>query len=160
STHGDAARSPRFFSARHQMANGSICLFEQDPASNPRTHVTGVSALRRARIWIPHALRQSLPRELDTLDSELEAHYQRVGDVFIGPMMFQDLGGSGELLLDSFKAPLRDEQYPFHMVTHIECGGVWWDERATLRRLGVEGTDKYWDSAPARTPGPPRVKWF
>lgn len=156
-TSEDGSKSPRFFSARHQMANGSICLFEHDPAADPRAHVSGVSALRRARIWIPHALRQPLPRELDTLESELEAHYHRVGDVFVGPMMFQDLGPSGELLLDFFKAPLRDEQYPFHMVTHIESDGVWHDDRDTLSRIGVE---RDWDSAPTARLGPPRVKWF
>lgn len=161
-TTNNGTKSPRFFSARHQMANGSICLFEQDPASDPHAHVSGVSALRRARIWIPHALRGTLPPELDTLESELEGHYQRLGDVFIGPMMFQHLGRSGELILDFFKAPLRDDQYPLHMVTHIESGGVWSDDRVTLKRLGTDRSEDYWNSAPTAPArlGPPRVKWF
>jgi hypothetical protein len=153
-------KSPRFFSARHQMANGSICLFERDPASDPHAYVSGVSALRRARVWLPHAVRGALPQGLDTLESELEAHYQRLGDVFVGPAMFQDLGKSGELILDFFKAPLRDDQYPLHMVTHIESEGVWKHERVVLERLGAARTEEFWSSGPSARLGPPRARWF
>jgi len=157
---GTSERGPRLFSARHQMANGSICLFERDPADDPRSHVSGVAALRRARIWLPHAMRGSLPAALDTLESELEAHYHRSGDVLLGPMMFEDLGPGGELILDFFRAPLRNEDYPLHMVSHVQANGSWRNDEQALQRIGSDRPPAFWSASPPSTPGLPRVRWY
>ena len=53
----DARREPRFFSARHQLGSGMICLFERDPAEDPHAYVTGSAALRRACMWLRYTPR-------------------------------------------------------------------------------------------------------
>lgn len=153
----DGKREPKFFSARHQMANGSVCLFERDPRDNPYSYITGVLALRRARVWLPHALRGSLPAELDTLEAELDSHYQRHGNVFLGPMMFESLGNGGQLILDLFHVS-TGERYPLYMVTHIESEGSWRADRETLQRLGTDRTAAFWDGRPPT--GRQAVRWF
>ena len=153
-------RRPRFFSARHQMANGSICLFERDPDEDPRAYVRGVQALRRAQIWLPHAIRGRLPRKLDTLESELEAHYNRRGDVLLGPMMFEDLGHhGGKLVLNSLGAPLRDEQYPLHVVSHVASSAGWHNDEKVLGAV-FDQNPEFWSASPPKGPGLIEVQWF
>lgn len=151
-------RVPRFFSARHQMANGSICLFEREPSDDPRAYVTGVAALRRARTWLPHALRGSLPTELDNRESDLEAHYQRLGDVLLGPLMYGDLAGTGELVVVDYRAGIRDERYPLFIVTHVESGSAWRSDEAALRRIGPERAATFWLGAPPADGR--RIRWY
>jgi integrative and conjugative element protein (TIGR02256 family) len=153
----DGKRAPRFFSARHQMANGSVCLFERDPRDNPYSYITGVLALRRARVWLPHALRGSLPDELDTLEAELDGHYIHHGNVFLGPMMFEALGNGGQLILDAFHMS-TNEEYPLYMVTHVETEGSWQDDRETLQRLGTSRPAAFWDGKPPAERL--AVRWF
>ncbi len=157
---GSPARAPRFFSARHQMANGSICLFEREPQDDPHSYVTGVDALRRARTWLPHAMRGVLPKRLDTLESELEAHYNRLGDVLLGPMMFEDLGSGGELVLDFFPAFRRGERYPLHAVTHVRGKDGWHNDEQSLDRIGLDRPSEFWSATPPATDGVLKVKWW
>jgi integrative and conjugative element protein (TIGR02256 family) len=151
-------RVPRFFSARHQMANGSICLFEREPTDDPRAYVTGVAALRRARTWLPHAIRGSLPTELDNRESDFEAHYQRVGDVLLGPLMYGDLARAGELVVVDYRPGFRDERYPLFIVTHVESGNVWRSEETALRRIGPERPATFWLGAPPADGR--RIRWY
>lgn len=160
-TDSDAtAPTPRFFSARHQMANGSICLFEREPQDDPHSYITGVAALRRARTWLPHAMRGVLPKGLDTLESELEAHYSRLGDVLLGPMMFEDLGSGGELILDFLPAFRRNERYPLHAVTHVRGSDGWHNDQRTLDRVGLDRPTEFWSATPPSTDDVLRVQWW
>lgn len=149
---------PRFFSARHQMGTGSICLFEREPSDDPRAYVTGVAALRRARTWLPHAIRGVLPEELDNQESDLEAHYKRAGDVLLGPLMHGDLASSGELVVVDYRPGSRGERYPLFVVTHVESGGIWRSEEASLRRVGLERATEFWQATPP--PDARRVRWY
>lgn len=161
STQGSIApRVPRFFSARHQMANGSICLFERDPADDPHAYITGGLAMRRARIWLPYALRGTLPDALDSVESELEGHYQRMGDVLLGPAMFDDLGNGGELVVVPFPAPGRSEKYPLFIVTHVLARDTWRDDRRTVQRLGLDLGSAFWKEKPPAISGLLRIRWY
>lgn len=154
----DAAVVPRFFSARHQMANGSICLFERDISDDPRACITGVAALQRARMWLPHAIRGSFPSELDSRESDLEAHYQRLGDVLLGSLMYGDLVETGELVVVDYRADFRDERYPLLIVTHVESGGIWRSDEKVGRGISPERSSTFWAGAPPDDGR--RIRWY
>jgi integrative and conjugative element protein (TIGR02256 family) len=154
-----APREPRFFSARHQMASGMICLFERDPTDDPHSYVTGVAALRRACTWLRYAVRGVFPAELDTLESELESHYDRFGDVIVGPLMFSELGAAGDLVFVNFRGGTRSDQYPLFVVTHVESGGTWRSDGGSLHRV-VPWPKAFWDATPPQGNGATRVRWY
>lgn len=153
-------REPRFFSARHQLADGSICLFERDPADDPRDYASGSATLRRALIWLRHAVRGTFPPELDSLQSDLETHYLRHGDVLLGPMMFGDLGEGGELVLDVVRQREPHEGGTLFMVSHVESRGVWTSEQKILSRVGVHRDADFWATPPPHAKRARKIRWY
>ncbi|MCW5829567.1 MAG: ThiF family adenylyltransferase [Deltaproteobacteria bacterium] len=135
----------RFFSARHQMASGMICLYEADGRPWHHLAVTGVEALHRARKWLRHAIRGQFPSDLDGDHAELSEHYQATGDVLVGPAMHRTNLGAPKRFL---AVQLRPKQQLF-AVTHVQYEHGWADDRAVFNRLMPEafGNEQWWDSA-------------
>jgi integrative and conjugative element protein (TIGR02256 family) len=149
--------APMFFCQRHQMSNGSICLFERQAAR--AEYVSGVDALQRAEQWLRCAVRGRFPAQFDSLEAELESHYIRAGDVLLGPAAYEDLGESGELILDDM-AKIRPEAYPLAAVTHITNHGMWVNDGEVLGRIGIRRTEEYWRTTPPDAPGRLRMRWY
>jgi integrative and conjugative element protein (TIGR02256 family) len=75
-------------SARHQMANGNLCLVETDPFSENPDIIRGVDMLRRARSWFFGI--KSGHNPYDSIEADLQAHLNRSGDILIGSEFFSD----------------------------------------------------------------------
>lgn len=76
-----AAPEPEFFSARHQMPGGNLCLFERETRAAGGDLVDIRQVLRRAEQWLrAHATGRFPP---DTVESELESHFRPGGDILV-----------------------------------------------------------------------------
>lgn len=140
--HEGAPLLPRFFSARHQMAGGSICLFELPTSAGPARVVLGTDAVRRAEQWLRYAMRGRFPPDLDSLEADIQAHYERSGGIVVGPIAFRpDLKVGGRCIIRM----LRDGPSPLYALTHVETKNGWVDERELLSTVG-------WAELP-RSPG-------
>lgn len=80
--------NPVIISARHQMADGNLCLVEPDPFSDEPSVVRGIDVLRRARTWFFGV--RSGHNPYDSLEADLQAHIRRAGDILVGPEFFDD----------------------------------------------------------------------
>jgi integrative and conjugative element protein (TIGR02256 family) len=121
-----ADEAPRLFSMRHQMKDGHLCLYELPGSTGAAQMVTGVDALKRAERWLAGAVRGQFPSELDSLEADLENHYVRAGDIFLGPSMFSPkLKPGGRFIARQ----TRVDKYPAYVVTHVEGLQGWLDER-------------------------------
>jgi integrative and conjugative element protein (TIGR02256 family) len=86
-----------YFDHRHQMPGGNLCLFQRETRAIPGGDVLyGTDILRRAEQWfLGHHTGVWPP---DTVESELEAHFERVSDVLVGePFFTEDLDGFGRM---------------------------------------------------------------
>ncbi len=129
-----------WFSARHQMANGSICLFQNDGASAMPSHISGAAALQRAELWLRHAVQGHFPPGLDTEQAELTEHYEVRGDVLLGPAMFRtDLGAPLQYLAVAIDTPPLGR----YAVTHVRYGTSWVDDRALFENF-LSGKNATW----------------
>ena len=81
---------------RHQMHDGALCLIERDSYAR-EDPVHGADVLRRAKeVFKAIALGQPFPYR-DSEESELEAHFERAGDIVLGePFYDQTLTGRGK----------------------------------------------------------------
>jgi integrative and conjugative element protein (TIGR02256 family) len=131
--HEGAALSPRFFSARHQMAGGSICLFELPTSTGPARVVLGTDAVRRAERWLRYAMRGRFPPDLDSLEADIQAHYERSGNIVVGPIAYRpDIKIGGRFIVRR----VREGPSPLYALTHIETTQGWVDERELLSTVG------------------------
>ncbi len=83
-----AAPLVEMISARHQMNNGSLCLVEQDPFRNGVGIIRGIDVLRRASQWF--FANESGHNPYDSLEADLQAHLDKIGDVLLGPEFYTD----------------------------------------------------------------------
>jgi integrative and conjugative element protein (TIGR02256 family) len=86
--HADWRPKRIIISARHQMADGKLCLVEPDHFRDEPDVVRGVDVLRRARAWFFGIRTGNNP--YDSLDSDLQAHFKRAGDILVGPEFYSD----------------------------------------------------------------------
>src|SRR5437660_610405 len=88
----------RMFDHRHQMPAGNLCLFQRDTRGTPGGDVIrGIDALRRAEQWFLGYHTGHWPP--DSVESELEAHFQHVTDVLLGDTFYSAaLNGCGRFL--------------------------------------------------------------
>lgn len=144
--HDNSVLSPKFLSARHQMAGGSICLFELPTSAGAARGVYGLDAIRRAERWLRHAIRGKFPPELDSLEADIQAHYQRSGGILVGPIAFRgDLKPGGRFIVRQ----IRRVASPLFALTHIETQTGWVDERQLLSVVGwsdLPQSDVEWDA--------------
>ena len=118
-----------WFSFRHQMADGSLCLFQRDSSA---VRITGVDALRRAERWLHEFETERLSPELDTVGAELEEHYRRHGLVIAGPAI---LNGATAARGKLAAVQLGDEDHLRYVITHAESDGHALTENDTLARF-------------------------
>ncbi|HCB07332.1 MAG TPA: hypothetical protein DEQ43_24300, partial [Nocardioides bacterium] len=104
----------RWFSARHQMADGSICLFELPGTSGKSRYVSGRDALRRTERWLRSVLRGEFPAGIDIERVAMGEHYQGIGDVLLGPAAWGPLDETGAF----FAVNAREaEDLPLYVVS-------------------------------------------
>lgn len=119
----------KWFSFRHQMADGALCLFQRDFSA---VRITGVDALRRAERWLHEFETGQLSPELDTVGAELEEHYRRHGLVIAGPAILNGVTATrGKIAA----VQLGDEEHLRYVITHAESDGQPLTERETLGRF-------------------------
>ncbi len=138
---------PRMFSMRHQMSGGALCLYELHRGAGRAEAVLAADAIRRARRWLAGALRGTFSTALDSREADLENHYSRSGNIFLGPALLDSPPKrNGRFIARKLSRP---EGHPTFFVTHVERDVGWADERALARRLALPGlTDVakgWWD---------------
>jgi len=140
--------NPVILSARHQMADGNLCLVEADPFREEPDVVRGVDILRRARAWFFGVRSGHSP--YDSLDADLQAHFRRVGDILVGPEFFSD-----ELLRGGYfyAARLLDHSTAFGRFialafsSDFEDLAKFKDCRASLEKPFPWVEKRFWDAA-------------
>lgn len=111
----------RWFSARHQMPDGSICLFEMPSSSGSPRHVSGRDALSRAKRWLRSVLRGEFPTGLDIERAAVAEHYSGVGDVLLGPAAWDSLGDTGKFY--AVNARENENIEPLYVVSRWDSDG-------------------------------------
>lgn len=88
---------PQLFDYRHQMSGGNLCLFQREPRLHPGGDtLDALDVLRRAERWFLGHHTGRWPR--DTLESELESHFEYATDVLIEDAFYApELTGHGRL---------------------------------------------------------------
>lgn len=109
------AKYVRWFSARHQMPDGSICLFELPGTSGKSRYVSGRDALTRAERWLRSVLRGDFPAGIDIERVGMGEHYKRVGDVLLGPAAWGPLDETGRFF--AVNARGDEEIAPLYVVS-------------------------------------------
>lgn len=107
----------QWFSFRHQMADGALCLYQRDTG---HARVTGVDALRRAERWLHEFETGALSPELDTIGAELEEHYRRHGLIIAGPEILDGATSAHGRLA---AVQIGDEEHLRYVLTHAKAGG-------------------------------------
>lgn len=82
-------------SARHQMNNGNLCLVEQDPFRKGSGIIRGIDILRRTSQWFFTVESGHSPN--DSLEADLQSHFEKIGDILLGPEFYTDelqIGGN------------------------------------------------------------------
>ncbi len=128
-----AVANVTFLSARHQMADGSLCLFEAPHAAGAPRLVHGVDALQRAEVWWRCARKRRFPPELDSLEAELAGHYQSQHDILLGPACFEDTTARGGAFL-AFNTGRSDGRRLF-AITHIQGSGGLASDTSFMSRM-------------------------
>ncbi len=87
-SNGQYERSlPRMYDYRHQMPDGSLCLFQRETRSlESLASVHGVDALRRAERWFLGHYTEHWPT--DSAQSELQAHFRCEGDILLSEIFY------------------------------------------------------------------------
>lgn len=152
--HDEGAFVPRFFSERHQMVNGALCVFERPSAAGRHRHISGTDAMCRADRWLREILDGCLSPELDSAQADLEAHYERAGDILLGPSLFRDdLPDRGTLRAFPIRPSVKNQVPPLYMVVDVELrDGTTATDKDLLDRVcpglehatGLSGFDTRW----------------
>ncbi len=80
---------PRMFDCRHQMPNGSLCLFQRETRGPEGGEtICGPDVLRRAEQWFLGFHTGRWPP--DSVESELEPHFYYAGDVLLSESFYRD----------------------------------------------------------------------
>jgi integrative and conjugative element protein (TIGR02256 family) len=143
---------PKFFSRRHQMPSGNLCLFQRDTRAAGGDPLDALQVLRRASRWfMGHHTGRWPP---DTAESELEAHFSYAGDILLASTFYDPkLGNHGRLFLVPDLRRVRDGDYevvpPLILVSATKEDGLiqTFDARAELSRLYPWIENKAWDAA-------------
>lgn len=112
---------PRMFDHRHQMPDGTLCLFQRETRRIPAGDiVTGTAALKRAEQWFLGHHTDHWPP--DCADSELEAHFLPVIDVLLGGVFYSpSISGWGRFAMvpDLRRAAESPGERPAWVVTAL-----------------------------------------
>ncbi|NQU25652.1 MAG: ThiF family adenylyltransferase [Candidatus Nealsonbacteria bacterium] len=86
---------PVFFNRRHQMANGSLCLFQRETRGTEGGEwVSATDVLQRTEEWLLGRHTGRWPP--DSRESELESHFYYAGDVLLSKTFYsEDVSGFG-----------------------------------------------------------------
>lgn len=131
----------QWFSFRHQMADGTLCLYQRDTA---HARVTGVDALRRAERWLHEFETGALSPELDTIGAELEEHYRRHGVIIAGPRI---LDGATTARGRLAAIQIGDDEDLKYVLTHAQVNGETLTEQELFGRflpMWCSGADEIW----------------
>ncbi len=142
----------RYYSVRHQMPAGNLCLFQRDtrvrPGGDP---LDAVAVLRRATHWFLGLHTGRWPP--DTAESELESHFHPVGDVLVAITFFDsEMGARGRFYFVPDMRRLVDSDYDAFPPRIITCAtkedGLiqTFDARAELSRLYPWINTEFWDA--------------
>ncbi len=143
----------RYFDRRHQMPDGSLCLFQRETRLIPGGDIIrGIDVLRRAQQWFLGLHTNHWPP--DSLQSELEPHFTYVTDVLLGEVCFsKELNGHGRFCLIPDLRRWADSEKPGEVSPMIitavsEESGVLkvFDVREDLSRVYPWIKDKVWGS--------------
>ncbi len=113
----------RMFDQRHQMQDGSLCLFQLETRLIPGGDIIrGIDILRRAQQWLLGFHTNHWPP--DSLQSELESHFKYVSNVLLGEVFYtKDLNGYGRFcLIPDLRRVVdsgRPEEIPAMIVTVV-----------------------------------------
>lgn len=113
---------PKLLDHRHQMPNGSLCLFQRETRGPQGGEgLRGVDILRRAEKWFLGCHTGHWPP--DCAESELEAHFWYSGDILLSKSFFSsELKGYGRFFmvrdLRRIVDAVSDDKYPL-IVTAI-----------------------------------------
>jgi integrative and conjugative element protein (TIGR02256 family) len=101
-----------FLDKRHQMPDGSLCLFQRETRQIPGGDILrGLDVLRRAQQWFLGLHTRHWPP--DSIQSELEAHFFYVTDVLLSKVFFSsNLKGSGRFFMIPDPRRVRDSEKP------------------------------------------------
>ena len=154
---------PRLFSARHQMPDGNLCLFQRETRGTPGgEQLDAVAVLRRAERWFVGLRTNRWPP--DTAESELETHFHPVGDVLVADVFFDpELGRYGQFYFVPDLRRLADcdiTDFPPRIITCMskEDGVIrLFDARQDLSELFSWIASDIWDAArqvAREAPGP------
>lgn len=102
----------QYFDRRHQMPDGSLCLFQRETRLIPGGDIVrGIDVLRRAQQWFLGFHTKHWPP--DSIQSELESHFKYATDVLLGEVCFlKDLNGHGRFCMIPDLRRLADSQKP------------------------------------------------
>lgn len=147
-----AMPEPKFFSSRHQMPMGNLCLFQRDTRAAGGDPLDAIHVLRRAEQWFMGLHTGRWPP--DTVESELEAHFSYAGNVLVASVFYDpQLGSHGRFFLVPDLRRVRDGDYdaipPLIAVGATKEDGIirTFDARGELSRLYPWIESKTWDSA-------------
>lgn len=113
---------PKVLDHRHQMPDGSLCLFQRETRGiQGGEGLRGVDILRRAEQWLLGHHTDHWPP--DCAESELEAHFRYSGDILLSKSFFSsELKGCGRFFmvrdLRRIVDAVSDDKYPL-IVTAI-----------------------------------------
>lgn len=136
----------KWFSFRHQMADGSLCGFARQSRA---ARVSGVDALRRAEAWLRDQALGSLSKALDSDGAELEEHYAIQGQIVAGPAVLEaELPPRARLIAVSVS-----DQRPSFVLTHAETASGWATDRDLLEPFLAQWAAAripagFWDKEP------------
>ena len=145
----NALGRPKLLDHRHQMRDGSLCLFQRETRRSDI--LSAIDVLRRAEKWFAGVYTGHWPP--DTQQSELESHFPYAGDVLVAAPFFADeIHGHGRLLFtqDIRRCRINPDEKSFPLILTAltqEKGGVvrTIDARQDLSRLYPWIEDKAWD---------------
>lgn len=119
----------KWFTFRHQMADGALCLYQRDTSHQ---RISGVDALRRAERWLHEFETGTLSKELDTLGAELEEHYRRHGCIIAGPTI---LDGAADARGRIAAIQVGSGDRLKYVLTHAESGTEILNEKDVLEQF-------------------------
>jgi integrative and conjugative element protein (TIGR02256 family) len=142
-----------FFDHRHQMFDGSLCLFQRETRIPGGDVVTGVQSLARAEQWfLGHHTGHWPP---DSAESEIETHFPCPADVLIGDAFFRDdINGHGRFYMvpdlrraiDSGHETITDIHPLIMTMLTTENGLIQvFDARTDVSSIFPWITAEYWD---------------
>jgi len=99
-------KAEEFYSYRHQMPDGVLCLFEREPNGN-LVGISGIDVLRRAKQWFSAHDTSHWPS--DSIETELEAHFKCSGYILISESAYDKMISKG----GTFYAA-KVKRYPDH----------------------------------------------